>query len=85
MTFKNAHDVRHVASLFPDDRIILETDCPYLAPVPMRGRRNEPAYLEHICRYVGDFKGWGFEETAERTTQNALRLFSRISESEEAA
>jgi TatD DNase family protein len=85
MTFKNAHDVRHVASLFPDDRIILETDCPYLAPVPMRGRRNEPAYLEHICKYVGDFKGWSFEETAQRTTQNALHLFSRISENEEVA
>lgn len=78
ITFKNAHDVRHVAGLFPDDRVILETDCPYLAPVPMRGRRNEPAYLKHVCAYFADFKGVAFDEMASRTTANALSLFKRI-------
>ena len=78
VTFKAAHDVRHVAALFPPDRVILETDCPYLAPVPMRGRRNEPAYLEHVCRYYADFMNCSFDEMADRTTQNALRLFSKI-------
>ncbi|MAK61930.1 MAG: LuxR family transcriptional regulator [Ponticaulis sp.] len=77
-TFKNAHDVRAVAKLFPADRVILETDCPYLAPVPMRGRRNEPAYLTHICEYFAGFTETSFDELAERTTQNALRLFDRI-------
>lgn len=78
LTFKNAHDVRGVAKLFPIDRVILETDCPYLAPVPMRGRRNEPSYLTHICAYYADFKGIPEEEMARLTTQNALRLFNRI-------
>ena len=77
-TFKNAHEVRKVAQLFPADRVILETDCPYLAPVPMRGRRNEPAYLSHICEYFAEFTGTSFDELAQRTTENALRLFSRI-------
>ena len=78
ITFKNAHDVRSVAELFPSNRVILETDCPYLAPVPMRGRRNEPAYLKHVCEYFAEFKGMTFEEAAQLTTDNALRLFDRI-------
>lgn len=78
LTFKNAHDVRHVVRLFPKDRIILETDCPYLAPVPMRGRRNEPAYLRYICDYYADFADMKAEDVAKMTTENALRLFSRI-------
>ena len=49
-TFKAARDVRAVIADMPEDRIILETDCPYLAPVPMRGRRNEPAFLPHVLR-----------------------------------
>ena len=78
ITFKNAHDVREVTKSFPTDRVILETDCPYLAPVPHRGRRNEPAYLSDICQYFADFKDMSFDEVAELTTQNALRLFNRI-------
>ena len=78
-TFKNAHDVRAVAKLFPKDRIILETDCPYLAPVPLRGRRNEPSYLTHICEYLATEKGIAFEDVANDTTNNALTLFKRIS------
>ena len=78
VTFKAAHDVRSVASLFPPNRVILETDCPYLAPVPMRGRRNEPAFLEYICKFYADFMDTSPDEMAERTTKNALTLFSKI-------
>ena len=78
ITFKNAHDVRAVASLFPTERVILETDCPYLAPVPMRGRRNEPANLAYICDYFAEFRDMSSQDMADLTTKNALRLFSRI-------
>ena len=80
VTFKNAHDVRAVAELYPQDRMILETDCPYLGPVPMRGRRNEPAFLTHICEYMAEFKGVSTDEMSQITTDNALRLFSRVKE-----
>ena len=77
MTFKNAEDVRAVAKALPLDRIILETDCPYLAPVPMRGRRNEPAYLVHVAVKFAELRGLSEEEAAIITTDNFFRLFSR--------
>ncbi len=78
-TFKNAQDVRDVIlAEMPDERIIIETDCPYLAPVPHRGRRNEPAYLVHVAQYLAGLKGWTLEETAERTTASFFRLFDRV-------
>ena len=77
MTFKNAEDVRAVAKALPLDRIILETDCPYLAPVPMRGRRNEPAYLVHVAAKFAELRGLSEEEAAIITTDNFFRLFSR--------
>jgi TatD DNase family protein len=62
----------------PADRIIVETDCPYLAPVPMRGRRNEPAYLPHVLGKLAEIKGWSVHD-AERRTENAFfQLFTRI-------
>ncbi|MFP4518300.1 MAG: TatD family hydrolase [Oceanicaulis sp.] len=79
ITFKKAEDVRAVfRDVVPDDRVIVETDCPYLAPVPYRGRRNEPAYLPHVAEKLAELKGWSLEETAERTSAAALRLFDRI-------
>ena len=57
----------------------LKTDCPYLAPTPHRGRRNEPAYLLEICRAFAELRGLSFEEVAQITTQNCLRLFRRTS------
>ena len=78
VTFKKAQDVRDVVSIMPLDRIVLETDCPYLAPMPHRGRRNEPAYLTHICNYVADLKGMDSDELAALTTQNAKNLFQAI-------
>jgi len=77
ITFKNAHDVRAIVEDTPLDRIIIETDCPYLAPVPMRGRRNEPSYVVHVAQKLAEIKGVSFEEIAHITTQNFFRLFQR--------
>jgi TatD DNase family protein len=77
-TFKAAQDVRDVIADMPADRIILETDCPYLAPVPMRGRRNEPAYLPHILEKLADIRGWSREEAEARTEAAFFTLFDRI-------
>ena len=77
-TFKAAEEVRAVVREMPEDRIILETDCPYLAPVPMRGRRNEPAYLPYVRDKLADIRGWSLEETERRTSQAFFELFDRI-------
>jgi TatD DNase family protein len=77
-TFKAADDVRAIVAEMPADRIILETDCPYLAPVPMRGRRNEPAFLPHILARLAAIRGWSLAETEARTQNAFFRLFDRI-------
>jgi len=77
LSFKAAQDVRDVTAKVPLDRIILETDCPYLAPTPHRGRRNEPAYLVDVCRAFAEHRGMTFEEAAQLTTRNAIELFRR--------
>ncbi|MEM8936187.1 MAG: TatD family hydrolase [Pseudomonadota bacterium] len=77
ITFKNAEEVRAVARETPLDRVIIETDCPYLAPVPKRGRRNEPALLIHVAEKLADVKGVSLDEIAQVTTDNFYRLFSR--------
>ncbi len=77
-TFKQAQDVRDVIRDMPADRIIIETDCPYLAPIPHRGRRNEPAFLPHILAKLAEIRGWTLE-TAEQQTEDAFfALFDRI-------
>ena len=77
MTFKNAHDVRDRIKTMPRDRILIETDCPYLAPVPYRGRRNEPAYVVEVCRALAELFEWSFDEAAENTTDAFYRLFTK--------
>ena len=77
MTFKNAHDVRELVLNMPKDRIMLETDCPYLAPVPYRGRRNEPAYVVEVCKALADLLDWSVEETAQKTTDAFFNLFTK--------
>jgi TatD DNase family protein len=77
-TFKTAADVRAVIAEMPADRIILETDCPYLAPVPMRGRRNEPAYLPHVLVQLAAIRGWSLAETEARTEDAFFALFDKI-------
>lgn len=78
LSFKNATDVRGVIAKVPLDKLILETDCPYLAPIPHRGRRNEPAYLADVCRAFASHRGLDFDEAARLTTANALAVFRRI-------
>jgi TatD DNase family protein len=77
-TFKAAGDVRDIIRAMPEDRIIIETDCPYLAPVPHRGRRNEPAFVGHVLDALADIRGWSREEAEARTTDAFFRLFDRI-------
>ena len=78
LSFKNATDVRGVIAKVPLDKLILETDCPYLAPIPHRGRRNEPAYVADVCRAFAAHRGLEVEDAARLTTENALALFRRI-------
>lgn len=77
-TFKAAGEVREVIRAMPADRIIIETDCPYLAPVPHRGRRNEPAYVGHVLDVLADIRGWSRDEAEARTTDAFFALFDRI-------
>ncbi|MEZ5892230.1 MAG: TatD family hydrolase [Parvularculaceae bacterium] len=77
ITFKNAVDVRAIAEATPMDRLIIETDCPYLAPVPMRGRRCEPAHLVHVAEKLAEIKGVTREEIEKTTTDNFFQLFAR--------
>src|SRR5258706_3535620 len=77
-TFRAADEVRAVIADMPADRIILETDCPYLAPAPMRGRRNEPAYLPHILAKLAEIRGWSLAEAEARTADAFFALFHRI-------
>lgn len=79
LSFKKADDVRSIASEMPLNRVVLETDCPYLAPMPYRGRRNEPAYLTEVCKAFAELRGLSYEEVAKLTTENCLRLFGRTS------
>lgn len=75
VTFKNATSIQESAVLVPSDRLLIETDCPFLAPVPKRGKRNEPAYVRHVAEYVARLRNVSLETLAIQTTQNACRLF----------
>ena len=76
VTFKSATDVQDVARKCPIDRILVETDAPYLAPVPLRGKLNEPAYVKHTAQFVADLKGVSLDSLSDTTTENFFRLFS---------
>jgi TatD DNase family protein len=75
VTFKNATSVHDVARFAPDERILVETDSPYLAPVPKRGSPNEPAYIVHTAKRVAELRGATFEHIERITTENAVRRF----------
>ena len=75
VTFKNAQDLAEVAKKIPIERMLIETDAPYLAPVPKRGKRNQPAYVRHTAEFLADLKGMKLEDFAHETTQNFLNLF----------
>lgn len=75
VTFRRAHRLRAVAAAVPLERLLVETDCPYLTPVPYRGRRNEPAYVRYVAEAVAQARGMAEEELARATADNARRLF----------
>jgi TatD DNase family protein len=77
VTFKNARDLQEFAPEIPADRLLVETDSPFLAPVPHRGRPCEPAYVADTARFVADLRGEGLEQLAENTTRNFRGLFSK--------
>jgi TatD DNase family protein len=77
-TFKAAEAVRAVIADLPGERILVETDCPYLAPVPMRGRRNEPAFLPHVLARLAEIRGWTLAEAEARTEAAFFALFDRV-------
>jgi TatD DNase family protein len=76
VTFKSASDLRAVAKAVPLDRLLIETDCPLLAPTPYRGKRNEPAYVVQVAKTVAEVKGVSFTEIADATWRNAQLLFA---------
>ncbi|BBM03755.1 TatD family hydrolase [Microbulbifer sp. GL-2] len=77
VTFKNAEELRDVARKLPLDRLLVETDSPYLAPVPYRGKANIPAYVREVAEFIAELRGIPYEQLAEITTENFFRLFPR--------
>ncbi|RHW22607.1 TatD family hydrolase [Pseudomonas jilinensis] len=75
VTFRNAEALRDVARQVPADRLLVETDSPYLAPVPHRGKPNEPQYVHEVASFLAELRGESFEQLAEQTTANFHRLF----------
>jgi TatD DNase family protein len=78
LTFKKSDDLRAIAAELPAERILVETDAPYLAPGPWRGKRNEPAYVAETARVLAQARGVSAEEIARRTTDNFFRLFTKV-------
>lgn len=81
LTFKTSEDLRRIAAEVPLDRLLVETDAPYLAPVPFRGKRNQPAYVVETAKVLGEVKGMGLEEIARITTANARRCYWKMDHS----
>jgi TatD DNase family protein len=75
VTFKRNDELREVARQVPVDRLLIETDAPYLAPMPHRGKRNEPTYVKHVAQCIADVKGLSIQDMAETSTNNALKVF----------
>ena len=77
LTFPKSEELRGIVADLPEDRLLVETDSPYLAPVPLRGKRNEPALVAHTAAMLARVRGWAVAKVAEVTTRNFERLFSR--------
>jgi TatD DNase family protein len=77
LTFKTAADLREVAKFVPDDRLLIETDSPYLAPVPHRGKLNNPSFVPLVAKLLGELRGSTSEAIGELTTRNFLKLFAK--------
>lgn len=80
VTFRNAQNVRDVAARVPEDRLLVETDCPWLAPVPHRGKANEPAFVTHTAQFLAMLRVQTIEAFAEQTTANFHRLFAKTTQ-----
>jgi TatD DNase family protein len=80
VTFKSAQELRDVVAFVPLDRTLIETDSPYLAPVPYRGKTNNPSYVPYVARQVADTKGLALEAVAEATSRNFDALFKGVTE-----
>jgi len=78
VTFKSASDLQEVARKVPMDRILIETDSPYLAPVPYRGKRNDPSFVVHVAEKIADLRGMTLSSVEEHTTYNFFNLFNKI-------
>ncbi len=77
VTFKNAKPIQEIAAILPQDRILVETDAPYLAPVPHRGKRNEPAFTYHVCEYLAKLRDSDIASMARATSDNFFTLFTK--------
>lgn len=82
LTFKNSETLRAIAKELPADRILVETDAPYLAPLPYRGKRNEPSYVVETAKVLAHVRGVSADEIARQTTENFFRLFSKVPQSQ---
>jgi TatD DNase family protein len=80
LTFKNSADLRAIAAELPRERILVETDAPYLAPAPFRGKRNEPAHVVEVAKVLAEARGVPFEEIARQTSDNFFALFRKVSQ-----
>jgi TatD DNase family protein len=78
LTFKNSQAIRDIAAELPADRIMVETDAPYLAPGKFRGKRNEPSFVVETARVLAETRGVTLEEIAQQTTENFFRLFDKV-------
>ena len=78
LTFNRSEEIRDIVRDLPMDRLLVETDSPYLAPVPKRGKRNEPAYVAHTAARLAEVKGMGVAEAARHTTENFFALFDKV-------
>ena len=82
ITFKKSEELRQIFATVPTDRLLIETDSPFLAPTPHRGKRNEPAYVVNTAQVLSEIKGLSIEETADITTQNFFNLFDKVKKNE---
>ena len=85
LTFKKSEDLRAIAKSLPHDRVLVETDAPYLAPGKFRGKRNEPAYVTETAKVLAEVQGVSADEVARQTTENFFKLFAKVPRPEKAA
>ena len=78
VTFKNARELQEVARRVPMERMLVETDSPYLAPVPKRGKTNQPAYVRYVAEFIAELRGESLASVADATTRNFYTLFSAV-------